>query len=62
MGGQISVRSTQGRGTTFVVSLPVFEEQEDEDRPEARSVLPKEPSPKPLPAFNDTAPRLTRVS
>ncbi|WP_324955592.1 ATP-binding protein [Archangium sp.] len=33
MGGQIDVRSTQGRGTTFILSLPVFAEEDEDDGP-----------------------------
>ena len=64
MGGQISVRSTPGRGTTFVLSLPVFEEQEEEEPSETQTseLVAEGASPEPLPAFNETQPRITRAS
>ncbi len=39
MGGQIEVRSIPGRGTTFVLSLPTFVQEDEEDGPSTRSPM-----------------------
>jgi two-component system, NtrC family, sensor kinase len=45
MGGQIDVHSTPGKGTTFLLSLSVYQEDEDEDGPVR--LAPDAPSSRP---------------
>jgi signal transduction histidine kinase len=51
MGGQIEVRSTPGRGTTFVLSLPTFAQEDEEDGTPSRTPMTEGREPERLRAI-----------